>query len=262
MQMRLAFPRFVVAAVLFTAACSAKERDGGALLICGGGGLPEVIQDRFLQLAGGERAKLVVVPTASSGIRPTDEIVKLWGERGFAFVTVRHTRDRDEAAEDAFLEPFREATAVWISGGSQGRLADAYAAGPVEQALQALVERGGVVGGSSAGAAIQSRVMIRGGNPEPEIGRGFDLAADVVIDQHFLARNRFNRLLAVLRERPDRIGVGIDERTAIELRGDSAEVLGESFVVVVAPASGDKALSVATYSDGDRFRLSRAPQGG
>lgn len=229
----------------------------GALLIAGGGRMPAVVFDRFLQLSGGEGAELVVIPTASGKEPSVPAITERWEQRGFASITVLHTRDRSVANTPGFGEPIDRADAVWISGGAQSRLAASYVGGPVEQALQDLVQRGGVVAGSSAGAAIQSKAMIVNGNPVPKMGRGFDLAPGVIIDQHFLVRNRFNRLLAAVNERPDQVGIGIDESTAIVVRNGTAEVLGDSFVTVVRQNEGTPAVSIETHESGERFTLTR-----
>lgn len=236
----------------FTPEARAAE---GTLLIAGGGRMPDAVYERFLELAGGEGTGLVVIPTASGDEPSVERIAARWSGRGFASVAVLHTRDREVADAAGFADPIDRARAVWISGGAQKRLAASYAGGPVERALRGLVARGGVVAGSSAGAAIQSEVMIVNGNPVPNMGRGFDLAPGVIIDQHFLVRNRFNRLLAAVNERPDRVGVGIDESTAIEVRGGKATVLGESFVVVVEPHAGPVPFAIATYEAGERFTL-------
>jgi len=98
--------------------------------------------------------------------------------------------------------------------------------------------------------------MIQSGNPVPNIATGFDLLPHAIIDQHFLRRNRFNRLLAAVRRHPDRSGVGIAEGTALIFQDGRCEVLGRSFVVVVTPPRGDQPLAIATWREGDTFSLS------
>ena len=127
---------------------------------------------------------------------------------------------------------------MWISGGDQGYLADIYVDTEVERQLQALLQRGGVVGGVSAGAAIMTQTMILGGsNPELE-QRGFDLLPGVVVDQHFLRRNRTKRLLNVLAKHRDLIGLGIDEHTAVVIERQRGywDVIGKSYAMVCLPA--------------------------
>ena len=183
-------------------ACAAEWMDptgiDGSLVIAGGGKLPDAITQQFIELGGGEKAKLVIVPTAGSDAddpEKHDSILKPWREWKVESVTLVHTRDRATADSDEFLEPLRMATAVWFTGGSQTRIAEAYVGTKFEEALNAVLRNGGVVGGSSAGAAIQSRLMIASGNPISELKQGFDLLPGGVIDQHFLKLKRQPRLI-------------------------------------------------------------------
>ena len=217
------------------------EPDGieGSLLICGGGKLSEELTKLFVQTAGGQWARIVVIPTASDGV--TDEQIELlsevWKTQGAMTVSVLHTTDRKQADSKEFIKPLTEATGVWFGGGSQLRIADAYLGTAVEQALGDVLKRGGIIGGTSAGAAIMSRVMIARGNPEAEVRTGFDLLPGTVIDQHFLARNRKPRLLGVLKERNGLVGVGIDEGAALLVTGRRMRVVGESTVTILLAAS-------------------------
>jgi cyanophycinase len=219
------------------------DRSGipGVLLICGGGDLPDVIFDRFLQETGGSQARLVVIPTArvkSQEVPNADRINAEWRDRGVEQpVSVLHTLFRQEADSDTFVEPLRHATGVWISGGSQSHLASIYLGTAVERELYALLARGGVIGGTSAGAAIQSRIMIARGNPDAEIETGFNFLPDSVIDQHFLARNRKQRLTRVVQENPGLLGFGVDEETALVVAGKHVQVLGKSTVTVLFASS-------------------------
>jgi cyanophycinase len=214
----------------------------GALVICGGGNLPDDVIARFRDLAGGDQARLVVIPTAGDNADSADPAVTiaLWKERGFADVTVLHTRSRETADSEEFAAPLTTATAAWFEGGAQSRIAEAYVGTCVERELYALLRRGSVIGGTSAGAAIQSRLMIARRNPDAELMQGLDLLPGAVIDQHFKARNRQPRLTAVLESHPGHIGLGIDEGTALIVRGRSLEVLGESTVTVCFAKSGNR----------------------
>jgi cyanophycinase len=211
----------------------------GTLVICGGGRLPDEVMEEFVAAAGGKKARLVVVPTASSladRLEP-EWFLAPWRSRGVASVTLLHTRDREKANQESFVTPLRQATAVWFYGGYQSRLSDTYVGTRFEQELYALLHRGGVVGGTSAGAAAMSRRMIVRGRTEPELGVGFDLLPDAVIDQHFLRRNRKPRLQAAVAKAPGCFGVGIDEGTALVVHGGRARVVGESVVTVCMPSS-------------------------
>ncbi len=217
-------------------------------LFIGGGALPESMYKEFRKLTG-TNAKLVVIPTASSGDIDVEEIQKLWQSRGYSTVSILHTNDREVASSAEFTEPLRTATAVWISGGSQQRLADAYIGTSVEEELYQLLQRGGVIGGSSAGAAIQSRVMIRGGDRQPKISTGLDLLPGAIIDQHFLKRNRLSRLIAAIRTHPGLIGFGIDEGTAIVVCDNKYRIVGRSYVLRIEMVEG--AINIDAFEDGD-----------
>lgn len=216
---------------------AAPPRPQGALVIVGGGGMPADVERRFVELAGGKAARLVVIPTASASADASDaekQFLARWRKHGLASLQLLHTRQRAKADEAAFVQPLREATGVWISGGDQSRVTAAYRGTAVERELKRLLARGGVIGGTSAGAAVMSEVMITGGRREASLGKGLGLLPDVVVDQHFLKRDRVDRLLGVLARHPPLIGVGIDEATAVVARGGQLEVLGDSYVMAIA----------------------------
>ena len=231
----------------------------GSLVICGGGSLPQVVLERFVELAGGDRGRLVVIPTASSRVGDSDqaEMVSRWSELGIGHVSILHADNRTAADSATFTEPLGQATAVWFGGGQQSRLAATYVGTATERAVLGLFHRGGVVGGTSAGAAIQSKVMIQSGSPVPVIATGIDLLGGAIVDQHFLKRNRFNRLLQAVRTHPDRTGVGIAESTALIYQRGECHVLGDSFVTVVSTNDGPDSLSVETFGSGQSFPLPR-----
>src|SRR5262249_2432020 len=142
----------------------------GSLVISGGGNTPEAAFQRFFELAGGKNAHLVIIPTARYDADQADpnEVLADWKSRGPTSAVVLHTRSRQTADQADFFTPLRTATAVWFSGGSQDRIAAAYVGTATERELYAIARRGGVIGGTSAGAAIMSRLMISGGNPKAE----------------------------------------------------------------------------------------------
>ena len=218
------------------------EGIGGALVIGGGGRLPDSVLDRFLELAGGESARLVVIPTATQRAeeQELETFAGTWSQRGFSTVQVMHTHDRSVADSEEFVGPLMSATAVWFVGGQQSRLAKAYAGTRVEIELRALLARGGVIGGTSAGAAIQSRLMIASGNPVAVVMRGLDLLPGGVVDQHFKVRGREVRLTAVIQQHPGYFGLGIDERTAAVVHGRKIEVVGDSSLTVCLSQSANR----------------------
>jgi cyanophycinase len=230
----------------------------GALVIVGGGQQPEAINDRFMELAGGKEARIVVIPTASDkaddDVADPERSAKLtdyWKSRGAAEVRLLHTRSKEQANDEAYIEPLKKATGVWFGGGDQSKIADAYLGTAVEREVLAVIARGGVVGGTSAGAAIQSKVMIAGGQTEPRMATGFDLLPGAIIDQHFLARNRKGRSVAAVTMHPDCFGLGIDEGTAVIVRGRRLEVLGNSTATVILAASGARPLRELELKAGD-----------
>ena len=230
----------------------------GALVIVGGGGFPDDIRDRFLQLARdkqGKPGRLVVIPTASekadlTGISPS---LGYWQKQGLASVSQLHTLDRKKANDLSFVKPLTDATAAWLDGGDQERLAKAYHDTAVEKELRQLLARGGVIGGTSAGASIMSEIMITGGNPQgpASTGQGFGFLPNVVIDQHFQNRQRLNRLLGVLKKNPRCLGLGIDEETAVVVSGQSFTVLGKANVSLCLPPIDSEESSVTLLKSGE-----------
>jgi cyanophycinase len=216
----------------------------GALVVAGGGALGPEIWERFVALAGGPDSRIVVIPTAGS----QNDFDDAWSgleplrQAGAGEVTVLHTRNPDEANASSFVEPLRRATGVWIPGGRQWRLVDAYLHTRVHEELFLLLDRGGVVGGTSAGASIQASVLVRG-DPEtnqvlysPDYEEGFGLLSEAAVDQHLLARGREDDLWELLDRHPNLLGIGLDEGTAIVVQGDQAEVIGVSQALFYDPS--------------------------
>ena len=228
----------------------------GALVIAGGGKLPDSVRAEFVKLAGGAaKARIVVIPTASEDADKPEEaasFTKAWRDLKPLGVELLHTRDRTVADTEAFVGPLREATAVWLSGGDQSRLTEAYRGSRVEAELHALLARGGVIGGTSAGAAVMSDPMITGGTKVATVGRGFGFLSGVVCDQHFVARGRIDRLRGVVDAHPDYVGLGIDEATAVVVTGQSIRVVGDSTVTAVwAAGPGRPARSDVVKAGGE-----------
>src|SRR5262245_49058985 len=226
----------VLSALALAAPLSAQPVVGpakGSLLVVGGGRLDQAIIKRFIDLAGGHDAPIVAIPTAEEG----EDFGEYWQglrqfkEAGATHLRVLHTRDRKVADSEAFVAPLKEARGVWFGGGRQWRLADSYLNTRTHTELKALLARGGVIGGSSAGATIIGSFLVRGdtkGN-ETMIGdhlEGMGFLKNVAVDQHVLRRNRQFDLVGVIEKHPELLGIGIDENTAIVVRGDSFDVMG------------------------------------
>jgi len=209
----------------------------GTLVIAGGGRLSDDIIDRFIELAGGASAKIVLVPTAAGAESYSDSAGNMFRSRGAVRVTVLHTDNRDTADSRFFTRPLEEATGVWFGGGRQWRLVDSYKGTRSETMFRQVLERGGVIGGSSAGATIQGSFLARGDtrNNQEMMGdhqEGFGYISNIAIDQHVLARNRQFDMYGILREHPELLGIGIDENTAVVVQRDTMEVIGASYVLV------------------------------
>ncbi|HEX9729313.1 MAG TPA: cyanophycinase [Gemmatimonadales bacterium] len=257
--------RYVVFTWLCVASASAQEVGpaNGALVVVGGAMQDPAIVRRFLDLAGGPDAPIVVIPTAG-GAEAYDQYwsgLRQFKEQGATNLTVLHTTDRAVSNSDAFVEPLRAARGVWFAGGRQWRLADAYLDTKVHAALWALLARGGVIGGSSAGATIQGSYLARGDTRNNTIMmgdhvEGLGFLKEVAIDQHLLRRNRQFDLIEVIEAHPALLGIGIDENTAIVVQGDDFEVMGQGYVAIYDHgAQIDSGGKFYFLAPGDRFDL-------
>ncbi len=235
----------------------------GTLFICGGGVLPAPLIDKYFELAGGKGARIVVVTTAST-LAGTPEIEAKyahWRDRPHASIDFFHVQSRSEADSPDFCQRFHSATAIWFAGGNQNLVTDAYLGTQVGRMFHTVLRRGGVIGGTSAGAAVMSQAMIAGGQTEPAMSTGLGFLPGTIIDQHFRKRNREDRLNLALQLRPGHVGIGIDESTALIVHGRSIEVLGDSDVTLCLAPSPQRAASAVRLAHGgkeDLIKLSRA----
>jgi len=211
----------------------------GTLIVIGGGKPGDVIMKEFRHLAGGDSAKIVVIPTAYVINNEIDSLrLKASFEKyGFTDITILHTSDPAEANKDDFIKPIKEATGIFFTGGRQWRIADAFLNTKAHDEMFKLLDRGGVIAGSSAGATIQGSYLARGDSKnnqimmgDHEVGLGF--ISNIAIDQHVIARNRQFDMFTILENKPKLLGVGIDESTAIVVKGGAFEVIGKSYVVI------------------------------
>ncbi len=244
-----------------------KGPEHGALVIVGGGKVGREILDRFFALAGGKDAPLVVIPTADGKeTYPPDWAgLKMFKDYGVTNITLLHTTDRKVADSEEFVKPLTTARAVWFVGGRQWHLVDSYLNTRTEREIKRVLERGGVVGGTSAGASIQASFLVRGareGNTimmAPGYEEGFGLLTGAAIDQHMLTRNRQDDLEEVIAAHPDLLGISIDESTAIVVQGQQFEVVGASKIAVhdgrAAPERNHK--KYFFMGPGERYDLTR-----
>lgn len=212
----------------------------GSLIIIGGGGSTPEIWSKFLELAGGKEKANIVVITAATGDSAAFSLSsanKIKKELGIKNVTVLHTNDLAEANSEQFIAPIKKATAVWFDGGRQWRIADAYLNTLTHRAFLDVLNRGGVIIGSSAGASIQGSFLWRGDTKGPQIlvgdhTQGLGFLKNSAIDQHLLKRNRQFDLVDFIRKSPELIGIGLDEATSVVVQRDTLEVIGKSYAVI------------------------------
>jgi cyanophycinase len=249
---------FVMLAALPSLAATSAGPAKGNLLIVGGGAIVPEISDQFFELAGGKDAPIVVIPTADGAEKYDDTYLdKTWLRKaGATHLTLLHTNDRATADSADFVKPIAEARGVWFVGGRQWHLVDSYLNTRTQKELVKLLDRGGVIAGSSAGATIIGSYLVRGareGNalmmaPGYEEGMGF--LSNAAVDQHIITRHRESDMGGVIKAHPDLLGIGIDESTAIVVHGSGFFVIGNSKVAIT---EGGKPYYFLDH--GDRFDL-------
>ena len=229
----------------------------GKLVIIGGDEKLDVLE-RFVKLAGGDKAQIVIFPMASSipetaGLDYENRFKKLNANAFYLNI------NQAEANSDTMVSKIKNVTGVFFSGGDQVKLMEALKNTKIEKEIKEIFLNGGIIGGTSAGTAVMSEVMITGneilnkdsnnyfhtivkGNVETKEGFGFVTSA--IIDQHFVVRKRHNRLISVVLENPNLIGIGIDEATGIIISPNNTfEVIGKSLVFVY-DATSAKEISI------------------
>jgi len=221
----------------------------GTLVIQGGGSAEGTgIVETFINKAGGLGAKIVVIPTAGGNkaqdgsirVYNPEQVLAPWKKKGLTNVWMLHTHDPKVADTEEFAKVLRDANGVWFDGGRQWNIVDSYANTLTCREFHKVLERGGVIGGSSAGATIQGDYLVRGAiagpdivmTPEPEHEHGFAFLRKVAIDQHINTRLRWDDLIPVVRKYPNLLGIGLSEGTAIVVTGDRFEVIGKWKVAV------------------------------
>lgn len=253
----------------------------GKLIIIGGGSRPDSLVERIIQEAGLRAGGYCVILPMSSEDPDSSvyyasqqflnkSITKLYG---FNF-------KKDQSIKKSWIDSIRTANLIYITGGDQARFMNIVAGTEIETAIHDAYKKGCVISGTSAGAAVMSKLMITGDQLkhkeyaatfqtiEPdniEIKTGLGLLPNVMIDQHFLIRSRHNRLLTAVIEHSEMTCIGIDESTAILVNGKSIEVLGDSQVLVYRNPTksktlknqklGARQLSVDVYLPGEKFTI-------
>lgn len=252
----------ILLAVLTITACNQAEPNDepqGKLFIIGGGKRPAAMIQRMVQEAALDRGGYVIIlPMASS--EPDTSVYYI--SRQFIAQGVSNIADfqftKEEQATQSQLDSIQKAALIYITGGDQNRFMEIVGGTAVEQAIKSCYTSGGMIAGTSAGAAVMSEKMITGNELKRtdyretfrtieanniEIGRGLGFLTTAIVDQHFVWRSRHNRLITAIIERPELIGIGIDEATAILVTGNRAEVVGESQVIIFENPDGHSTIN-------------------
>lgn len=253
----------------------------GKLFIIGGGSRPTSMVDRIIKEAGLDTGGYGIILPMSS-VEPDSAIFYAKGQFtkqgidkvfGLQFV-------KDEKLTKVKLDSIRNAKLIYISGGDQNRFMDIVGGTDIEKSIHEAYDNGSLVGGTSAGAAVMSKIMITGAELKHpnyaatfktieadniETASGLGMITNVIIDQHFVKRSRYNRLISAIIEFPEMTGIGIDESTAILVNGNAIEVVGESQVIVLKNTEhslqkhndklGAKGIMMNIYLPGETFTL-------
>lgn len=260
-----------------------SDSPAGKLFIIGGGKRPESLLNRMIDEAGlREKGYAIVLPMASE--EPDSAIFygkKQLTDLGILNIEGIHFTQNQEFKK-ILTDSLKNASLIYISGGSQSRFMEIVAGTTIEEAIWQAYKNGAVIAGTSAGAAVMSKLMITGNeirypdynatsmnieSENIELMPGLGFVTTAIIDQHFVKRSRHNRLISVVIEHPDLLGIGIDEATAILVTGGTAEVVGESQVLVFKNPLGSKhfyneklgarQLKLDIYLPGDKFEMSK-----
>ena len=273
---------FLIPVLFICSPTTAQVGDNkGSLFIIGGGSRPASMVKRIVKeskIDNGGYA--IILPMASA--EPDSSFYyarKQFEELGLTNI-FKQVYDSSSHSTEQKLDSLRNARLIYIPGGDQDRFMKAIAGTPAAEAILENYRNGGMIAGTSAGAAVMSREMITGTelkHPEYhstfrnleennlELKPGLGMLKNAIIDQHFVKRSRYNRLLTAVIENPEIVGIGIDESTAILVKGNEAEVVGESQVVVFSNPKSSKKVSkgklsargiiLDIYVDGDKFEL-------
>jgi cyanophycinase len=275
----------IIAAIALSLSCCVHKHDQekatGKLFIIGGGDRTEAMMNELVDLAG-IRAEgyAYILPMASSA--PDSSII--WAKEDFSIIGIKKVFGfnflKGETPPTPQLDSLRNAKLIYISGGDQSRFMSAIINTPVMDDILKAYRNGSVIAGTSAGAAVMSKKMITGNQKKHtetesgfvtiesgniEIKQGLGFLTDVIIDQHFIKRQRLNRLVAAAIENPEELCVGIDESTAIIVDGNYATVTGNNQVIVIKNKGkiknvkngllGTEGLQLSVYLPGQKFRL-------
>ena len=214
----------------------------GKLIIIGGGTIPDSLFTFFANYIGGKDQPIVYIPTATDDeafIQKKEHLIK-FTSRGFTNLYTIHTRNKKEADDPKNIALMRSAKGLFFGGGDQDLIAAAYGATQLYDEFIALLNRGGVIMGTSAGATIMGSLLV-GGDARNDLTKinsfkpAFSFMTNTAIDQHVLARNRQFDLIPVIQQYPNTLGVGLDESTAMIVEAGKFKIWGLSYAMIYDP---------------------------
>lgn len=236
----------------------------GSVMVVGGGAQGPETFATFIELAGGPDALIVDVPTAGGDSIDLRTAGRLLREAGARNVVVYHTTSKAVADADSFVKKIANARGIWFDGGRHFRLVNSYAGTRSQKAFEDVLARGGVVGGTSAGASILASYLVRGAPSNdnrimnhPQYLTGFGYLRNTAIDQHVVARERLADLHdSLTSRRPDLLAISEDEGTVWVVKGDMAEIIGRNKAFVYNGRDpNDAGKPFLTLHPGDRYNL-------
>lgn len=260
----------------------------GRLFIIGGGSIPGYMIEKFAEISGGRDALFVIIPMASAEPKAAAEsFARKLASVGCSNIKVI-TAPEKNADCDSNLAAVKMAGGIFFTGGDQSKLTSALKGTKLLGEIRKFYERGGSLGGTSAGAAVMSEMMLTGNELKNrdssnaynsikkgniETSEGFGFLQNVIVDQHFIKRKRINRLISLVLENPGLTGIGIDESTAIIINQDGTfSVLGESLVTVLDASSAEgissdknghisaRDIKMHLLKSGDVYRLNKTAE--
>lgn len=265
---------FVVIAACTTTELPPEKSPKGGLFIIGGGSRPSEMIDKLIELSNIQEGYAYILPMASA-----DDSAYYYANKQFSEKGISDLYDFTKSG-DQLLDSLKNASLIYMAGGDQRRLMEALSE-QERKAIKTAYENGAIIAGTSAGAAVMSQLMITGDEKlHPDYHPTFRsiekdniifdeglglLQPNIIIDQHFIYRSRYNRLLTVILEKPDHIGIGIDESTALYIKNDSAQVIGDWQVITFQNTSertqerenllASKNIQLNIYLPGEKFKL-------
>ncbi len=248
-------------AALFAASVLGQQR----LLIVGGGDRPPAAMRHFVQWAGGEKGRILIVTWASGEPEKAYAGLAASFEAGTKIRAEQAIDPETEADKQKLSEQLKNATGIFFSGGDQNRIMKVLEDKTLLDLIKDRYRAGVPIGGTSAGAAVMSDPMMNGEADLKKVdvsntptAKGIGLLPDVIVDQHFLVRQRQNRLFSLMLKYPDKLGIGIDENMAIVVEdGRKLTVEGPTAVMFIDPKKGNREMTVWFLRQGERFDLKK-----